>query len=77
MSTVAEVVLWGRTIGAVAVDGPGQIATFEYVEAFRESGIEIAPLMMPLAGRSYRFPELPQGSFHGLPGLLADALPNL
>lgn len=76
MSTVAEVVLWGRTIGAVSVDGPGQVATFEYVDAFRASGIEIAPLMMPLAGRLYRFPELAKGSFHGLPGLLADALPD-
>jgi serine/threonine-protein kinase HipA len=74
VSTVAEVVLWGRTIGAVAVDGPGQAATFEYVEAFQDSGIEVAPLVMPLARRTYRFADLPFGSFHGLPGLLSDSL---
>ena len=76
MSTVAEVRLWGTSIGAVSVNGPGEIATFEYTAAFRRSGIEVAPLMMPLDGRIYRFPELPPASFHGLPGLLADALPD-
>ena len=43
MSTVAEVRLWGSSIGAVSVNGPGEIATFEYTAAFRRSGIEIAP----------------------------------
>ena len=76
MSTVAEVRMWGRQIGAVAVDGPGQVATFEYTAAFMRSGIEVAPIMMPLSGRIYRFPDLPKESFHGLPGMLADALPD-
>lgn len=76
MSTVAEVRLWGRSIGAVSVSGPGEIATFEYAAAFRRSGIEVAPLMMPLDRQIYRFPDLPKGSFHGLPGMLADALPD-
>lgn len=76
MSTVAEVRLWGRMIGAVSVDGPGQIAAFEYTDAFQRSGIEVAPLMMPLADRIYQFTDLPQQSFHGLPGMLADALPD-
>ena len=76
MSTVAEVRLWGRMIGAVSVDGPGGIAAFEYTDAFQRSGVEVAPLMMPLADRIYRFPNLPQQSFHGLPGMLADALPD-
>jgi len=68
--------MWGRQIGAVAVDGPGQVATFEYTDAFMRSGIELAPIMMPLSGRIYRFPDLPKESFHGLPGMLADALPD-
>lgn len=76
MSTVAEVRLWGRMIGAVSVEGPGQVASFEYAEAFRSSGIEVAPLMMPLADQVYQFPELPMQSFHGLPGMLADSLPD-
>jgi len=76
MSTTAEVRLWGRSIGAVAVEGPGQVASFEYEPAFTESGIEVAPLMMPLARQVYRFPDLSMESFHGLPGMLADALPD-
>ena len=76
MSTVAEVRLWGSSIGAVSVNGPGEIATFEYAAAFRRSGIEVAPLMMPLAGQMYSFPDLRKESFHGLPGMLADALPD-
>lgn len=76
MTTVAEVRMWGRQIGAVSVEGPGQAATFEYTRAFMASGIEVAPLMMPLSGRIYSFPALPRVSFHGLPGMLADALPD-
>ncbi len=76
MSTVAEVRLWGSSIGAVSMNGPGEIATFEFTAAFQRSGIEVAPLMMPLAQQIYSFPDLPKGSFHGLPGMLADALPD-
>lgn len=74
MTTVAEVGLWGRTIGAVAQrDG---VADFQYDPAFVRSGIEIAPLMMPLSGGIFRFPDLSARSFHGLPGMLADSLPD-
>ncbi len=76
MSTVAEVRLWGRTIGAVAVEDDAGTATFEYDSAFAGSGIEVAPLMMPLSTRLYSFPTLRRETFHGLPGLLADSLPD-
>ena len=51
-------------------------ATFEYDRAFIRSGIEVAPLTMPLSGRLYSFPSLRPETFHGLPGLLADSLPD-
>lgn len=76
MSTVAEVKLWGRTIGAVALTDGGIVASFEYDSQFARSGIEIAPLTMPLASTVYRFPALGRDTFHGLPGLLADSLPD-
>lgn len=76
MSTLAEVKLWGRTIGAVGLEERTTVATFEYDSAFLGSGIEVAPLMMPLAGRVYQFPALPEETFQGLPGLLADSLPD-
>ncbi|MCU7904390.1 MAG: HipA domain-containing protein [Candidatus Thiodiazotropha sp. (ex Epidulcina cf. delphinae)] len=76
MSRVAEVRLWGRTIGAVSLGDGDDVALFEYDQAFAQSGIEIAPLTMPLSNRVYSFPELSRETFHGLPGLLADALPD-
>jgi len=76
MTTVAEVRLWGRTIGAVSLEADSEVAVFEYDAAFARSGIEVAPLTMPLSVRVYSFPALSQQSFHGLPGLLADSLPD-
>ncbi|WP_319524110.1 HipA domain-containing protein [uncultured Desulfosarcina sp.] len=76
MSAYAEVKLWGRTIGAVAEMEDGNVAAFEYDGDFVHSGIEVAPLMMPLSRRVYTFPELPARTFYGLPGMLADALPD-
>ena len=76
MSTVAEVRLWGRTIGAVSLEEGNEVAAFEYDPAFAGSGIEISPLTMPLSNRVYTFPELSRKTFYGLPGLLADSLPD-
>lgn len=76
MTTVAEVKLWGRTIGAVALEEGSPVASFEYDRAFAGSGIEVAPLTMPLSRSLYSFPELAPNTFHGLPGLLADSLPD-
>ena len=76
MTDVTEVRLWGRTIGAVSLEQGSEVAAFEYDAGFAASGIEIAPLMMPLSSRVYRFPELSSKTFYGLPGLLADSLPD-
>jgi len=76
MSTLAEVRLWGRTIGAVVLQENSPYAAFEYDPAFAQSGIEVAPLVMPLSRTVYRFPQLPLETFHGLPGMLADSLPD-
>jgi serine/threonine-protein kinase HipA len=73
---IAEVRLWGRTIGAVSMDDQRGHAAFQYTAEFAESGIEVAPLMLPLSTRVYEFPDLPRRTFHGLPGLLADSLPD-
>ncbi|MEW5704424.1 MAG: type II toxin-antitoxin system HipA family toxin [Pseudomonadota bacterium] len=74
--TVAEVRLWGRAIGAVSWNDDTKLANFEYRPEFVGSGIEVSPITMPLADRIYSFPALPRESFHGLPGLLADSLPD-
>jgi serine/threonine-protein kinase HipA len=73
---IAEVRLWGRSIGAVSLEDGGQFAAFQYDPAFVQSGIEVSPITMPLSDRVYVFSDLPQRTFHGLPGLLADSLPD-
>lgn len=74
--TLAAVNLWGRRIGAVSLAEGADVATFAYEPAFVRSQIEVAPLFMPLGDRIYSFPGLNPESFYGLPGLLADALPD-
>lgn len=54
----------------------GAYAVFQYDREFAESGIEVSPLTMPLRTRPYSFPQLPPETFRGLPGLLADSLPD-
>ncbi len=73
---IAEVQLWGRTIGAVSLEEGREVAAFQYASAFAASGIELSPLVMPLGTQVYTFPALAQRTFHGLPGLLADSLPD-
>jgi serine/threonine-protein kinase HipA len=74
--TLAEAKLWGRTIGAVSLEDSERFAAFQYDPAFAQSGIEISPITMPLGNRVHVFPDLPEITFHGLPGLLADSLPD-
>jgi len=74
---LAEVRLWDATVGAVAELDDGQVI-FEYDETFRRSGLEISPRNLPLRSRGPQtFPELSRlEAFEGLPGVIADALPD-
>ena len=76
MNTDAVVKLWGNPIGAVTWDDEQSIGVFQYMPEFLPSRIELSPLMMPLAAYPYSFPALARETFHGLPGLLADSLPD-
>lgn len=75
---VIEVRLWGKRVGAVAPDPRLGCYVFAYEPAWRRTGIELAPLTMPLndARPSFAFPELAELGYKRLPGLLADALPD-
>lgn len=68
--------MWDTTIGAVSWDKRRNVSFFEYASAFRGSGIQVAPLMMPLSDTIFSFPGLAPLTFHGLPGMLADSLPD-
>ena len=79
MTPVVEVRVWGSRVGAVAPDPKLGAYVFAYAPSWRATGIELAPRMMPLAAYSppgQVFPALPLATFHGLPGVLSDALPD-
>jgi serine/threonine-protein kinase HipA len=74
--TTAEVKMWGTSIGAVHWDDDRSLGLFEFQRGFLASGIQVSPLHMPLAEVIYSFPALGRDCFHGLPGMLADVLPD-
>jgi len=74
--TDASVMLWGRRIGAVTWDERRAVGVFQYDPEFVPSGIEVSPITMPLRTSPYEFSALPREAFKGLPGMLADALPD-
>lgn len=70
-----RVKMWGTTIGYLHQDNNGMIG-FQYDEEFLKSNIEISPIKMPLSTVTYSFPNLREDTFHGLPGMIADSLPD-
>lgn len=81
---VAEVKIWDKLVGAVVWDKDKGYATFEYSPKFKRLGWDLAPLKMSITENrnQFTFPELRKdknlvyNAFNGLPGLLADALPD-
>jgi len=76
MNNDARVVLWGSVIGAVTWLEDREVGVFQYAPNFLPSGIQLSPLMMPLGEFPYEFPALARNTFKGLPGLIADSLPD-
>ena len=74
--TSAIIRLYETAIGAVTWDPEREIGVFEYAPDFLGSGIEVSPLMLPLGAGRFSFSNLPRETFKGLPGLLADSLPD-
>ena len=72
-----EVRIWNKTAGAIAPlsQTPG-FYEFEYEPQFLRSGLEISPLVLPARAGRYSFPALNPETFRGLPGVIADALPD-
>ena len=74
--TDANVLLWGRSIGAVSWDKTCALGVFQYDPAFVNAGNEVAPLIMPAREAPFEFTALNREAFEGLPGMLADVLPD-
>lgn len=77
MVDIAKVKLYGSDLGTFRWDQRYNVAQFEYADSFIGRGIEPAPLMMPAReGRVYSFADIGKETFKGLPGMLADSLPD-
>jgi len=76
VTDTARVILWGSDIGAVTWLPERGLAVFQYTPEFARSGIGVSPWMMPLTDVPYEFPSLSRETFKGLPGMLADSLPD-
>ncbi|MBN2262573.1 MAG: type II toxin-antitoxin system HipA family toxin [Prolixibacteraceae bacterium] len=81
MVSAANILLWGNNIGAVIWDEKRMLASVEFAPSFAKLGLNVAPLTMPLSeiaqgNRLFSFPGLNRETFSGLPGLLADSLPD-
>ncbi|MEM9257295.1 MAG: type II toxin-antitoxin system HipA family toxin [Pseudomonadota bacterium] len=74
--TPARVILWGATLGYVVWDPKRECGVFEYDPDFQQTGVQVAPIEMPLGATIYAFPELNEATYRGLPGMLADSLPD-
>ena len=75
--SVITVKLWGTIVGYLGYrPGQTEVATFEYDEAFMEMGVQIAPLKMSFPPSRHDFAHISQRTFHGLPGIFADSLPD-
>jgi serine/threonine-protein kinase HipA len=72
-----EVHLWDQFIGVLARDPRTRLYVFRYTDEFRRGGIEPAPLRMPVGpDTTWAFPDLSERTYHGLPALVNDSLPD-
>lgn len=84
MITTAFVKIWDEVIGAVAWDENTELASFEYDPKFLQLGWDLSPIKLPISSgnKIFSFPDLrvkgltEYDTFKGLPGLLADVLPD-
>ena len=72
---VVKVKLWGDLVGLCSIDENNNCA-FQYEDSFIKKGICPAPIHMPLTPEVYQFNSLSEDTFKGLPGMLADSLPD-
>ena len=81
MDKVLKITLWGKDVGAIVWDNERNTAVLEFFDSFANNRLDIAPLTMPLEDlqrgeRIFSFPALSTKTFQGLPGLIADSLPD-
>lgn len=76
VNDVVSVKYNGHDVGAVSFNTETGLGFFEFEPRFIKTGIELSPLKMPLSRKIYSFPEADPVAFSGLPGMIADSLPD-
>lgn len=79
MVGVTKIILYGKELGALSWNSEKKYASFEFFPDFLELGWDVSPLHMPVANsrnKIYAFPQLDEKTFKGLPGMIADVLPD-
>jgi len=81
METILKVKLWNKEVAVVHWNNEKEVATIEFFDSFVNEGLNIAPLLMPLedlrrGDKIFSFPANKNKTFNGLPGLIADSLPD-
>jgi serine/threonine-protein kinase HipA len=80
MDSVAQIKMFNKKVGAVAYDNAKGLAYFEFEDSFLKTGLDLSPIKMPAKnakGKIFSFAELSRSNtFKGMPGLLADVLPD-
>jgi len=76
MQNLAEVRCWNHLVGALVYDPNTKISTFEYAPEWINSGVELAPIHLPLSKQKFQFPHLSAETYKGLPAVFADTLPD-
>lgn len=77
---IVDVKLYGKNVGLLSWNDKRGLAEFQYYPDFFKTGLEVAPIIMPLKKTLmdfvYTFPSNKSRCFHGLPGMIADSLPD-
>jgi len=81
MNMPIKITLWGKEVAVLSWNTERKYGVIEFLESFVKEGLDIAPLMMPLddllrGEHIFSFPALHDKTFKGLPGLIADSLPD-
>ena len=76
VTDVVSVKYKAHDVGAVSFNTGTGIGSFEFEPRFIKTGIELSPIKMPLSRKIYSFPEADPVAFNGLPGMIADSLPD-
>jgi len=77
MSIIVDVKLWGVTIGKLAYDGEQtEVATFEYESNILNATQQLSPLKVNNNKAIHSFEDISYRTFKGVPGFIADSLPD-